>query len=92
MKLRPAPPERNLVERSEILDAVAMARVVRRIAFENVERNGHDAYFVGMDGRDLKFAPHLSQDTTDDSDLRTALPPRASYAHFRHLAQTLEQA
>ena len=34
MKLRPAPPERNLVERSEILDAVAMARVVRRIAFE----------------------------------------------------------
>jgi pyrimidine operon attenuation protein/uracil phosphoribosyltransferase len=48
MKLRPAPPERNLVERSEILDAVAMARVVRRIAFEIVERNGHDAYFVGI--------------------------------------------
>ncbi len=48
MKLRPAPPESNLVERSEILDAVAMARVVRRIAFEIIERNGPDAYFVGI--------------------------------------------
>ena len=37
-----------MVERSEILDAVAMARVLRRIAFEIVERNGHDAYFVGI--------------------------------------------
>jgi pyrimidine operon attenuation protein/uracil phosphoribosyltransferase len=48
MKLRPASSESNLVERSEILDAVGMARVVRRIAFEIVERNGHDAYFVGI--------------------------------------------
>jgi pyrimidine operon attenuation protein/uracil phosphoribosyltransferase len=48
MKLRPAPPESNLVERSEILDAVGMARVLRRIAFEIVERNGSDAYIVGI--------------------------------------------
>lgn len=48
MKLRPAPPESNLVERSEILDAVGMARVLRRIAFEIVERNGADAYIVGI--------------------------------------------
>jgi pyrimidine operon attenuation protein/uracil phosphoribosyltransferase len=48
MKLRPAPPERNLVERSEILDAVGMTRVLRRIAFEIVERNGPEAYFVGI--------------------------------------------
>jgi pyrimidine operon attenuation protein/uracil phosphoribosyltransferase len=48
MKFRPAPPERNLVERSEILDAVGMARVLRRIAYEIVERNGSDAYFVGI--------------------------------------------
>jgi len=48
MKLRPAPAESNLVERSEILDAVGMARVLRRIAFEIVERNGHEAYFVGI--------------------------------------------
>jgi pyrimidine operon attenuation protein/uracil phosphoribosyltransferase len=48
MKLRPAPPERNLVERSEILDSIGMARVIRRIAYEIVERTGHDAYFVGI--------------------------------------------
>jgi pyrimidine operon attenuation protein/uracil phosphoribosyltransferase len=48
MKLRPAPPEANLVERSEILDAVGMARVLRRIAFEIVERIGPEAYFVGI--------------------------------------------
>ena len=48
MKLRPASSENNLVERAEILDAVGMARVLRRIAFEIVERNGHDAYFVGI--------------------------------------------
>jgi pyrimidine operon attenuation protein/uracil phosphoribosyltransferase len=48
MKLRPAPPESNLVERSEILDSVAMARVLRRMAFEIVERNGPDVYFVGI--------------------------------------------
>jgi pyrimidine operon attenuation protein / uracil phosphoribosyltransferase len=48
MKLRPAPPESNLVERSEILDSVGMARVLRRVAFEIVERNGQDAYFVGI--------------------------------------------
>jgi len=48
MKLRPTPPESNLVERSEILDSVGMARVLRRVAFEIVERNGHDTYFVGI--------------------------------------------
>jgi pyrimidine operon attenuation protein/uracil phosphoribosyltransferase len=48
MKLRPAPPESNLVERSEILDSVGMARVLRRLAFEIVERNGGDAYVVGI--------------------------------------------
>jgi pyrimidine operon attenuation protein / uracil phosphoribosyltransferase len=48
MKLRPAPPERNLVERAEILDTVGMARVLRRLAFEIVERNGQEAYFVGI--------------------------------------------
>jgi len=48
MKPRPAPPERDLVERSEILDSVGMARVIRRIAYEIVERNGCEAYFVGI--------------------------------------------
>ncbi|MBN2574065.1 MAG: bifunctional pyr operon transcriptional regulator/uracil phosphoribosyltransferase PyrR [Deltaproteobacteria bacterium] len=48
MKLRPSPLESNLVERSEILDSVGMARVLRRLAFEVVERNGQDSYFVGI--------------------------------------------
>jgi pyrimidine operon attenuation protein/uracil phosphoribosyltransferase len=48
MKLRPAPPESNLVERSEILDSVGIARVLRRMAFEIIERNGQDVYIVGI--------------------------------------------
>jgi pyrimidine operon attenuation protein/uracil phosphoribosyltransferase len=48
MKLRPAPPDTNLVERGEILDAVGMSRVLRRIAFEIVERNGPAPYLVGI--------------------------------------------
>jgi len=48
MKLRPAPPDSNLVERGEILDAVGMARVLRRIAFEIIERNGPSVYLVGI--------------------------------------------
>ncbi len=42
------PDEKDLVERAEILDAVAMARVVRRMAFEILERDGAEAYFVGI--------------------------------------------
>jgi pyrimidine operon attenuation protein/uracil phosphoribosyltransferase len=48
MMLRPAPSKWNLVERSEILDAVGIARILRRVAFEIVERNGQDAYIVGI--------------------------------------------
>jgi Pyrimidine operon attenuation protein/uracil phosphoribosyltransferase len=48
MKLRPAPPDTNLVERGEILDAVGISRVLRRIAFEIVERNGPAPYLVGI--------------------------------------------
>lgn len=48
MKTRPSPSESNLVERSEILDSVGMARVLRRLAFEIVERNGQDSYIVGI--------------------------------------------
>src|SRR5690242_16542893 len=48
MVLRPPPAEKDLVERSEILDAVGMVRVLRRIAFEILERNGEQAYFVGI--------------------------------------------
>jgi pyrimidine operon attenuation protein/uracil phosphoribosyltransferase len=49
---KPAPPdapaETDLVFRSEILDAVGMVRVVRRMAFEILERAGPEVYFVGI--------------------------------------------
>lgn len=48
MVLKPPPAETNLVERSEILDAVGMGRVLRRMAFEILERAGAEAYFVGI--------------------------------------------
>jgi pyrimidine operon attenuation protein / uracil phosphoribosyltransferase len=48
MTVRPAPAEKNLVEKSEILDATGVARVVRRLAYEIVERNGSDLYVVGI--------------------------------------------
>jgi pyrimidine operon attenuation protein/uracil phosphoribosyltransferase len=48
MTPRPPPAERDLVERSELLDAVGMTRVLRRMAFEILERSGPDAYVVGV--------------------------------------------
>jgi pyrimidine operon attenuation protein / uracil phosphoribosyltransferase len=48
MAARPAPPERDLVERSLLLDEVAMARVLRRMACEILERNGPGVYCVGV--------------------------------------------
>ncbi len=46
--MRAPPSEKDLIERQELLDAVAMARVLRRMAFEILERNGGDAYIVGV--------------------------------------------
>src|SRR5262249_6251403 len=44
----------------------------------------------------LAYLLHRQRDavglTLFDSDLRTTLPPRATYANFRHLAETLEKA
>jgi pyrimidine operon attenuation protein/uracil phosphoribosyltransferase len=48
MTVRPAPADTNLIEKAELLDAVGMGRVLRRIAFEIVERNGPDLYVVGI--------------------------------------------
>jgi pyrimidine operon attenuation protein/uracil phosphoribosyltransferase len=46
--VRPPPAERDLVERAELLDGVGIARVLRRMAFEILERNGPGAYIVGV--------------------------------------------
>lgn len=45
MPPRPPPPDADLIERREILDAAGMARALRRMAYELVERVGH-----GVDG------------------------------------------
>src|SRR2546421_2387538 len=48
MTVRPAPADRDLVEKAELLDSVGLQRVLRRMAFEIVERNGPDTYVVGI--------------------------------------------
>ena len=45
------PPDADLIERREILDAAGMGRVLRRMAYELVERVGHEGdaiYLVGV--------------------------------------------
>jgi pyrimidine operon attenuation protein/uracil phosphoribosyltransferase len=48
VSVRPAPSDDDLVEKGELLDAVGVLRVLRRMAFEIVERNGPDIYVVGI--------------------------------------------
>jgi pyrimidine operon attenuation protein/uracil phosphoribosyltransferase len=51
MSPRPPPPDADLLERREILDATGMARALRRMAHELVERVGHQGdaiYLVGI--------------------------------------------
>jgi len=51
MPPRLPPPDADLLERREILDATGMVRVLRRMAYELVERVGHQGdaiYLVGI--------------------------------------------
>jgi pyrimidine operon attenuation protein / uracil phosphoribosyltransferase len=51
MPPRPPPPDTDLLERREILDASGIARALRRMAYEIVERLGSEAgaaYLVGV--------------------------------------------
>jgi pyrimidine operon attenuation protein/uracil phosphoribosyltransferase len=51
MSPRLPPPDADLVERREILDATGITRALRRIAYEMVERIGHEGdavYLVGI--------------------------------------------
>jgi pyrimidine operon attenuation protein/uracil phosphoribosyltransferase len=48
MTVRPAPADEHLIERAELLDAVGLSRVLRRLAYEIVERNVPDLYVVGI--------------------------------------------
>jgi pyrimidine operon attenuation protein/uracil phosphoribosyltransferase len=50
MTVRQAPAEQNLIEKAELLDAAGVSRVLRRLAYEIVERNNGapDLYVVGI--------------------------------------------
>jgi pyrimidine operon attenuation protein / uracil phosphoribosyltransferase len=68
-----SPDEQGLIERAEILDAVAMARVLRRLAFEIFERNGADAYFVGIRTGGAFLAERMVQMLVQAGEARPAL-------------------
>jgi pyrimidine operon attenuation protein / uracil phosphoribosyltransferase len=70
---KPPPAEQNLVERGEILDAVGMARVLRRMAFEILERVGAQAYFVGIRTGGAFLAERMVQLLAEAGDGRPTL-------------------
>jgi pyrimidine operon attenuation protein / uracil phosphoribosyltransferase len=70
---RQSPPETNLAFRSEILDGVGMARVVRRMAFEILERAGADAYFVGVRSGGAYLAERMVQVLAEAGEGRPTL-------------------
>src|SRR3569833_769700 len=64
MPPRPPPPDADLLERREILDATGMARALRRMAYELVERVGHQGdaiYLVGIRAGGAYLAHRLAE-------------------------------
>jgi pyrimidine operon attenuation protein/uracil phosphoribosyltransferase len=46
--VRPAPADKDLIEKAELLDTLGVQRVLRRMAFEIIEGNGPEIYVVGI--------------------------------------------
>ncbi|HVR61299.1 MAG TPA: bifunctional pyr operon transcriptional regulator/uracil phosphoribosyltransferase PyrR [Polyangia bacterium] len=64
MSPRPPPPDSDLIERREILDETGLARTLRRIAYELVERLSaaeRPLYFVGIRTGGAFLAQRLAQ-------------------------------
>jgi len=64
MSPRLPPPDADLLERREILDATGMVRVLRRMAYELVERVGHQGdaiYLVGIRTGGAHLAHRLAE-------------------------------
>ena len=64
MPPRLPPPDADLLERREILDATGMVRVLRRMAYELVERVGHQGdaiYLVGIRTGGAHLAQRLAE-------------------------------
>jgi len=61
---RKPPPDGDLIERRELLDAGGMARALRRMAYELVEKLGHDEdplYLVGIRTGGAYLAARLAE-------------------------------
>ncbi|MEO8212125.1 MAG: bifunctional pyr operon transcriptional regulator/uracil phosphoribosyltransferase PyrR [Myxococcales bacterium] len=72
MPPRLPPPDADLVERREILDANGMARALRRMAYEMVERLGHDnepIYLVGIRTGGAYLAARLAALIREQQDI-----------------------
>ncbi|HEY4188467.1 MAG TPA: bifunctional pyr operon transcriptional regulator/uracil phosphoribosyltransferase PyrR [Polyangia bacterium] len=64
MSPRLPPPDADLLERRELLDATGMARALRRMAYEMVERIGHESdaiYLVGIRTGGAHLAARLAE-------------------------------
>lgn len=64
MPPRLPPPDADLIERRELLDAAGIARALRRMAYQIVERMGHDGeaiYLVGIRTGGAYLAARLAE-------------------------------
>lgn len=72
MPPRLPPPDADLIERREILDAAGISRALRRISYELVERIGHDGepiYLVGVRTGGAHLAARLAALIREQADI-----------------------
>jgi pyrimidine operon attenuation protein/uracil phosphoribosyltransferase len=77
--VRIPPPDSNLVERREILDQAGIARALRRMAYEMIERNAADTqrplYLVGVRTGGAFLAQRLCALMSDPKESHASPPP-----------------
>jgi pyrimidine operon attenuation protein / uracil phosphoribosyltransferase len=77
--VRIPPPDSNLVERREILDQAGIARALRRMAYEMIERNAADnqrpLYLVGVRTGGAFLAQRLCALMSDPKESHAGPPP-----------------
>jgi pyrimidine operon attenuation protein/uracil phosphoribosyltransferase len=77
--VRIPPPDSNLVERREILDQPGIARALRRMAYEMIERNAADTqrplYLVGVRTGGAFLAQRLVALMSDPKESHASPPP-----------------
>lgn len=80
MPPRQPPPDADLIERREVLDAAGMDRALRRMAYELIERIGHEGepiYLVGIRTGGAYLAARLAELIREQRDTPAApqIPP-----------------